>query len=98
MMGKRTLRRADRTEYSGMSIKTDRERCIGTAPCLQSDEGSSFFLLHSFDYFQSCEFLAVLFLQGVRDRVNQGGVHRDRDVLQCVGTLLRLFDIRRQAV
>lgn len=47
---------------------------------------------------QSCELLALLLLQCVRDILGQLGVMRNRDVLQRVGALLCFLDCRSKAV
>ena len=56
------------------------------------------FFFHPFDDFQSCEFFTFLFFQRICDRVDQRGVHWDRDVLQRVGALLGFLDVAGQTV
>ena len=68
-----------------------------TVPLFQVSS-SRFFLFHSLNDFQSCEFFPFFFFQCICDTVDQIGVHRNGDILQSVCPFLRLFDVRSKAI
>ena len=70
---------------------------IPTVPLFQVSS-SRFFLFHSLNDFQSCEFFPFFFFQCIGDIVNQFRIHWNGDILQRICPLLCLFNVSGKAI